>query len=110
MDIESAKRELPALLKGDLSILPVSGMGSNVGRVEEDRRVPMAIMCGGAIPKEEYEDLRQHINQTIGREVIWLKIYPEDVIKATGRTAPPPSGPDPRIIAAVFREKLAVLA
>ena len=46
-DPSLAARELRAILSGDLSQLPSSGLGSNVRRSEAERKVPLSIGAGG---------------------------------------------------------------
>lgn len=112
-DFETAKKELTALLKGDKPLIPASGIGSNVGRPEQERRTPRGVICGGLVPREEFEALHDYVRGEVSQDVAWFKLYPEDVEKYLPAGAPlpsPASGPPPvEIIAKVWREKLAGL-
>jgi len=94
-----AAREFRAVLSGDLSQLPSSGLGSNVKRPETERRVPLSIGAGAGIPDEEFEQVKKEIGE-VGN-VKFVKIRIED-IRATGNQG----GPDPKVIASIWKKKL----
>jgi len=98
-DPSIAVREFRALLSGDLSQLPSSGLGSNVRRAEAERKVPLSIGAGAGIPDEEFEQVKREIGE-VG-EVKFVKVRVEDV-RATGHKG----GPDPRILASIWKSKL----
>jgi hypothetical protein len=98
-DPSIAAREFRAILSGDLSQLPSSGLGSNLGRPEAERKVPLSIGAGGAISDEEFEQVKKEIGE-VG-EVKFVKIGIED-IRATGHQG----GPEPKILAQVWKGKL----
>jgi hypothetical protein len=97
LDVSTAIKELKALVSGDLSSVPSSGLGSNVTRAEGERRVPRSIGCGAGIPEEGYQKLREGV----GEGVIWIRLTIEDV-RAAGGTG----GPNPELINKMFRSKL----
>jgi len=70
-------------------------------RAEHDRLTPQAVLVGGGIPKEEYDELREAVHKALGNEISWFKIYPEDVVAVNGGV--PPSGPDPDLIVKAFK-------
>ncbi len=93
---------------GDKSVLPAGELGSNAKRAEADRLTPRAVVCGGGISQEEYEDLKSNVHATLGREVAWFKITPEDFL-GPGNDNIPASGQglDSEKIVKVFKDKMA---
>ncbi|GAB1314821.1 hypothetical protein MFIFM68171_05031 [Madurella fahalii] len=56
LTLPSALAELPALVAGNLTILPTSGLGTNATATDPPKRkVPQAIFFGGGFSDEEYE-------------------------------------------------------
>jgi hypothetical protein len=98
-DPSIAVREFRVLLSGDLSQLPSSGLGSNLGRPEAERKVPLSIGAGGGVPDEEFEQVQKDIGE-VG-DVKFVKIRIED-IRATGHQG----RPDPKILAQIWKRKL----
>ena len=98
-DPSVAAREFRAVLSGDLSQLPSSGLGSNVKRPETERRVPLCIGAGGGVPEEEFERMKREIGEVADVKFVKFKI--EDV-RATGHQG----GPDPNILAPIMKRKL----
>ncbi|KAK1752193.1 hypothetical protein QBC47DRAFT_389979 [Echria macrotheca] len=93
---EDAKKELPALAGGDLSVKPASGLGTNTTATPQ---VPKAIIVGGSISAEEVAELTKLVQEKAPGVPI-VQVTREDVTAAGG------SGPDPAIIAKVLKEKL----
>lgn len=91
--------EFRAVLSGDLSQLPSSGLGSNMRRPEAERRVLLSIGAGAGVPDEEFEQVKREIGN-VG-DVKFVKITIEDV-RATGHQG----GPDPSILGPVWKKKL----
>jgi len=96
-ELSSALTEIPAILKGDLSITPASGAGSNVTRPENERRKPKAVVFGGGIPDEEVRQVKEAVGE-YGVGMVWCRIKPEDT-KAAG-------GPSPEAIAPLVKKAL----
>ena len=92
-DLPSALAELPALAGGDLSIKPSSGLGTNATAATP--QAPKAIIIGGGVPEDEFEQIKTAIT---GVPVI--RVTREDVAAAGG------TGPDPALIAKLFKDKL----
>jgi hypothetical protein len=101
LSYESAMEEIPALLAGDLSILPSSGFGSNLEREESERRMPRAVFCGAGVPQEEVDELRKVVAKVEGggKDVIWIKV---DGSKGIPGGGPPP----PDVVVGYVRELL----
>lgn len=89
--------EIPAVLNGE-AIMPVSKLGSNVDRPAHERRIPRAVVFGGAIPEEDKIAVKQMARRSGVEEgdVIWLAVKGD---KSRG----PPSAD---VIAAKIRELL----
>lgn len=98
-DPSAGAREFRALLSGDLSQLPSSGLGSNVKRPEAERRVPLSIGAGAGVSDDEFEQMKKEIGEF--GHVKFIKMTIED-IRATGHQG----GPDPSILAPIFKKKL----
>jgi hypothetical protein len=103
LDLPSAESELPALCAGELYATPSSGLGSNAGVPQSERRVPKAIFFGGGIPEEEMERVQQLVREKGGDAVKFLRITRDEVLAAGA------AGPDPAVIAQLHRSKLAGL-
>lgn len=103
LDLPSAESELPALCAGELSAAPSSGLGSNASVPEPSRRVPKAVFFGGGIPEEEIERVQQLVREKGGDAVRFLRITREEVLAAGA------AGPDPEVIAKLYRSKVADL-
>ncbi|OIW29458.1 hypothetical protein CONLIGDRAFT_680307 [Coniochaeta ligniaria NRRL 30616] len=106
LDLPSASTELPALCAGDLSALPSSGLGSNAGRPQPERRVPVAVFFGGGIPEAEMERVQRLVGDKGGDDAVkvrFLRITREEVLAAGA------AGPDPEVIARLYRSKVAGL-
>lgn len=95
-DFAAALAEIPAILKGDLSVLPATNAGSNVSRPQQDRRKPKAVAFGGGIPDEEIEQIKEATGTDV--HVAWVRIKMQDV-QAMG-------GPDPEKLAQQVRKLL----
>jgi hypothetical protein len=104
LDLSAATTELPLLCSGDVSVETSSGLGSNVGLPVNERRVPKVIFFGGGIPEEEYERVTTLVRASAGHDsVSFLRVTREDVLAAGA------SGPDPDVIAKIYRDKIAAL-
>lgn len=106
-DLDAAKSELPRIFNGDTSFEPAAGVGSNTDRPEPARRVPRAVICGGGIPKEEYEELKELLGKVTGKEIPWYKVYPGDVdkyIPEEERKVERKGPPDGKYIAVFFKD------
>lgn len=95
----SAVTEIPAVLGGE-AITPISKLGSNVHRPAHERKIPRAVVFGGAIPDEDVIAVKQAARKSGVREgdVVWLAVKGD---KSRG----PPSAD---VIAAKIRELLGV--
>ena len=107
LTLPSTTSELPALLSGDLSITPSSGLGTNASRPEAERVIPRAVFFGGGVPDDEVQRVQRVITERLGGEtegkVAFLQVTREEVL-ALGA-----SGPEPGVIAQVYRKKVAGL-
>lgn len=105
LDLAAAESELPALCAGDLSAAPSSGVGSNAHVPQDQRRVPKAVFFGGGIPEEEMERVQRLVREKAGGDdaVKFLRITREEVLAAGA------AGPDPDVIAGLYRSKVAGL-
>lgn len=106
LTLPQAESELPPLCAGDLTTSPSSGLGSNASEPPESsrRRVPRAVFFGGGVPEEEMERVERLVRDKAGGEgVQFLRVTREEVL-AAGAT-----GPDPEVIARIYREKVAGL-
>jgi hypothetical protein len=81
MSTETATSELPALLRGS-KVVPSSGYGSNV--TNEESKIPVVIVVGGAFPQSDFEQIVQACNA-----VRPLPIFRADVTKNTSTGGPP---------------------
>jgi hypothetical protein len=71
---------------------------------ESERRIPKVVFFGGAIPDEEYEQVKKAIIEKAGPEAVRiLRVNREDVFALGG------TGPDPDLIAKIYRQKVASL-
>jgi hypothetical protein len=95
VDLASALAELPKIASGDLSVAPSSGYGTNAGADAGSRKAPKAIIIGGTVPADEVSQIQAAVS---GIPVI--TISREDIQAAGG------SGPDPKVITKVFKQKL----
>jgi hypothetical protein len=104
LELGAAETELPALCAGDLSTLPSSGQGSNAAKPESERRLPRVVFFGKFIGDEEYEHVTRLIVERAGPgKVQFLRVTNADVLAVGG------SGPDPDVIAKIYRNKIAAL-
>jgi len=92
---EAALQELPAILRGDL-VGPSSGIGTNAERDAAERIAPTAVLMGGGVTMEEFQELKEKAGGN--EDVKWFKLTMER-LKELG-------GPSPDIIVTVWREIL----
>jgi hypothetical protein len=105
LTLSQAESELPLLCAGSLSTTPASGLGSNASLPESSRRVPKAVFFGGFIPEEEVERVQQLVRDKGGaaQTIKFFRITRDEAL-AAGAT-----GPDPDVIAKIYRVKVAGL-
>ena len=100
--METALSELPTLCAGDLATAPACDLGSNAALPEAERRVPKAIIFGGAFGEEDVETVMAAVTEKAGgKEVPQVVRMTRADILAKGAT-----GPNPGVIAEVLREKI----
>ncbi|KAK5655572.1 hypothetical protein OQA88_5503 [Cercophora sp. LCS_1] len=92
-DLAAALSELPALVGGDTSVTPSSGLGTNA--TAATKQVPKAVIVGGGVPASEVDQLKAAISG-----VPIIQVSKEDVAAAGG------TGPDPVLITKLIKEKL----
>ncbi|KAJ9660499.1 hypothetical protein H2201_006921 [Coniosporium apollinis] len=92
---EAALIELPALLRGDL-VAPSSGIGTNAERDAAERVGPRAVLMGGGVTMEEFQECKEKAGGN--EDVKWIKLTMEK-LKELG-------GPSPDTIVTVCREML----
>ncbi|KAL2114862.1 hypothetical protein VTJ04DRAFT_10525 [Mycothermus thermophilus] len=103
----AASAELPAVCAGDLSVPDSTGIGSNASRPESERRVPRAIIFGGAVDDATLESIMSAVREAVaakgGKEIGVVRVLREDV-KAEGVDFP-----NAEILTKIIRRKLGVL-
>jgi hypothetical protein len=99
LDIASAEAELPTVFGGDAGQDAASSLGSNATRQGTDRAVPKILLFGGDVADDEIEKVTGLVKEKSPNAVI-IKISKLDVFKAGGL------GPNPDVIAKVYRKKL----
>lgn len=67
--MEAAISEIPRVLRGE-AVVPASGAGSNTTVPADERRVPKAVIVGGAFTPEEFEVVRK----ADVKSVPWMKV------------------------------------
>ncbi|KAF1349531.1 hypothetical protein BDV97DRAFT_170233 [Delphinella strobiligena] len=94
---KSGVTEIPAVLGGE-AITPVSNIGSNVDRPSHERRIPRAVVFGGAIPEEHTNAIKDAARKAGVKEggVSWLAV----------RGDPSRGSPSADVIASKIRELL----
>jgi len=102
-DPSAALAEIPAILKGDLSVLPTSKHGSNIDRPLQHRRKPRAVCCGGAITDENVRDIKSATGPDA--DVVWVRVEREE-IQAMGGIDKATGAPKPELLAEYFKGKL----
>ncbi|KAK0727467.1 hypothetical protein B0T26DRAFT_672128 [Lasiosphaeria miniovina] len=104
-DIDSALSELPAICAGELETTPSSGVGVNSTEAEASkRRAPVAIFFGGAgISEDEFERITAAVRER-APGVHFVRVQKRDVLAAGS------FGPNPDVIAKIYRKKMAALA
>lgn len=104
LELSAAEAELPLLCSGELSATASSGLGSNAQLPVPERRIPKAVFFGGGIPEEEMERVKKLVSEKAGSDAVRFLRVTRDEVLATGAT-----GPNPDIIARLYREKVADL-
>ncbi|KAK0748900.1 hypothetical protein B0T18DRAFT_388601 [Schizothecium vesticola] len=94
VDLAAGLSELPALIGGDSSIKPASGLGTNASG---GANIPQGLIVGGSVPADELAQITAAIKP--GFPII--QITKEQVAAAGG------TGPDPALIAKLIKEALA---
>lgn len=79
---ETAASELPLLLRGS-KVVPSSGYGTNV--TNDESKIPVAVVVGGAFPQSDFEQIIQECNA-----VRPLAFFRADVSKHPAGGGPPP--------------------
>ncbi|KAL2017106.1 hypothetical protein VTK56DRAFT_2578 [Thermocarpiscus australiensis] len=112
---ETALRELPAACAGDNNNTPppapASGLGTNARAVDASaRKAPQAVLFGGGFSDAEYEGIVRAVRERCGdpehkhkqnKTIHFVKVQKRDVLAAGSL------GPNPEVIARIFRKKLA---
>ena len=96
----AAEVELPALFGGNLQTANAAGLGSNAAKPADQRAVPQLVLFGGDIPDDEVNRVTAAIRAQ-APTVRSVKVSKLDVLKAGGL------GPNPDVIAKVYRKKIA---
>lgn len=94
VDLATGLSELPALIGGDSSVKPASGLGTNASG---GANIPQGLIVGGSVPADELAQITAAIKP--GFPII--QITKEQVAAAGG------TGPDPALIAKLIKEALA---
>jgi len=71
-----ARRELPAVLRGEVLDAPSTSLGSNARRSTSPRR-PVAIFVGAGFDKADYEAFRQDVGKEDG--IVWVREEKTDI-------------------------------
>ncbi|KIH86475.1 hypothetical protein SPBR_08740 [Sporothrix brasiliensis 5110] len=100
LDLAAAEVELPALFGGNLQTANAAGLGSNATKPADQRAVPQLVLFGGDIPDDEVSRITAAI-RVQAPAVRSVKVSKLDVLKAGGL------GPNPDVIAKVYRKKIA---
>jgi hypothetical protein len=98
-----ALAELPALFEGDKSITPASKVGSNASKLEAERRIPRALLCGGGVSAEDMEEIRAATAEAAAKDVAWIKL----TLDIYDRDANQNIKPDPKTAAQRSKDLLA---
>jgi len=95
----TAETELPIVCGGDLSIAAASGLGSNATKPVGERIAPKVVFFGGDISDADVEKLSALV-KVKAPDALFVKVSKLDVLKAGGL------GPNPEVIAKVYRKKM----
>jgi hypothetical protein len=66
--------------------------------------VPKAVFFGGGVPEEEFERVKRLVSERVGSDKVRFLRVTRDEVLAAGAT-----GPNPDVIARLYREKVAGL-
>ncbi|TPX18311.1 uncharacterized protein E0L32_011809 [Thyridium curvatum] len=115
LTLQAALSELPALVAGDTSAPPSSGLGSNAAAPEAERRVPRAVIFGGGLPEEEIRQVSEAVLGEGGKNKMKEGEGEADggvrivVVRREDVLAKGVEGPNAEVIGEILREKLAGL-
>lgn len=100
--MESAEAEFPLICSGQLDAPCKSGLGSNAGKPPGERRVPTIVYFGGGVSDEECERLTAAVSAK-APGARFVRVTRDEVLAAGAK------GPQPDVIAKIFRDKAAGL-
>lgn len=100
LDAATAETELPALFGGDVESTAASALGTNATRSVTERGIPKILLFGGDIPDGDVDKITGLVKEK-SPTTISVKVSKLDVLKAGG------IGPNPDVIAKVYRKKIA---
>ncbi|KAL2176522.1 uncharacterized protein P884DRAFT_244956 [Thermothelomyces heterothallicus CBS 202.75] len=105
LDLDSAIAELPGVCAGGAnaaSLLPSSGLGSNVSRPAAERKVPRGIIFGAGISDGDLARVMDAVKK-VAPETKVVRVTREAILAKGAQT------PSPEIITKVLREILAAM-